>query len=152
METLSTPSLGRGPTVRPASSCRRCNLGEAGSARALAARPPRALCRLFGAAQSAARGDYSDTALAGYGLWMGRRLAPAKAMQRLAPGRSSEAAAAHEVHRQSSGPGVPLAGGAGERAAGASATCRLFCRPAFPLPLFSILALCHTLQNHRRRL
>ena len=52
--------------------------------------------------------------------------APAKAMQRLAPGRSGEAAAAHGVHRKRRGPGVAAGRGAGERAASASAKCRLF--------------------------
>ena len=48
-------------------------LGEAGSARALAARPPWALCRLFGTAQRAARGEVGDpdTAPAGGGRGCG---------------------------------------------------------------------------------
>src|SRR5712691_5752211 len=42
-------------------------LREAGGARPPAARPPRPLCGVFGAAQQAARGDYPNAALAGWG-------------------------------------------------------------------------------------
>ena len=47
-------------------------------------------------------------------------------MQRLAPGSSGAAAAAHGCTARAVGKAWPRAEGAGERAAGASAKCRLF--------------------------
>ena len=54
-------------TDNRASHSRRWNSGEAGRARAPAARPAGALCGVFGAAQSVARGDYPDAAPTGGG-------------------------------------------------------------------------------------